>query len=82
MSVDWADLNPRFGNISTRLAAIEEQLALVSEKLGIPYERPGEGAPPEVVALVRQGKTIEALAAYRARTGASLEEARRAIAQL
>lgn len=40
------------------------------------------GIPQEIVDLVRAGKTLEALKAYRALNGASLDEAKAAIAKL
>ena len=46
-----ADLQRVFGTIKDRLRAIEEQLAVLSSQAGVPYERPGEEVPPEVVEL-------------------------------
>jgi hypothetical protein len=43
--------------------------------------QPG-GVPEEIVALVRAGKTMEAIKRYRALNGATLDEARSAISKL
>jgi hypothetical protein len=41
-----------------------------------------EGVPPEILELVRAGKTLQAIKRYRALNGATLDEARAAIAKL
>ena len=41
-----------------------------------------DGVPDEIVELVRAGKTLEAIKRYRALNGATLDEARAAIARL
>ncbi len=41
-----------------------------------------EGVPPEILELVRAGKKLEAIKRYRALNGATLDEARAAIAKL
>ena len=57
--------------VTGRLAAIEAHLAVVSQALGIPYAPPQSGGvPAEVVALVRAGRRLDAIKAYRAATGA------------
>ena len=53
-----ADLQRIFGRITERLRAIEEQLAVLSRQAGVPYEKPGDDVPPEVVELVRAGKQM------------------------
>jgi ribosomal protein L7/L12 len=62
--------------------AIEAQLALISEKLGLPYDKPGDGVPGEVVELARAGKRLEAVKLYRTLTGAGLIEAQDVVAKL
>jgi hypothetical protein len=74
------DLNRRFGKISERLGAIEAQLALLSERAGVPYGKPLEEMPPEVIQLVQAGKQLEAIKLYRELSGASMDVAREAIA--
>lgn len=61
--------------IFKRLNAIETQLAALSEHAGVPYDRPGAGAPPEVVELAVAGDRMGAIRKYRELTGAGLEEA-------
>jgi len=70
------DLQRIFQRINDRMRAIEEQLAVLSEKAGVPYSPPGEGAPPEVVALARAGDTLGAIKKYRELTNADFETAR------
>ena len=58
----------------TQLAAVQRKLDLVMDHLGI--------APPEqaeVVHHLENGRTIEAVRAYRKHTGASLLEAKQAV---
>ena len=50
-------------------------LAALSEHAGVPYDRPGAGAPPEVVELAVAGDRMGAIRKYRELTGAGLEEA-------
>jgi ribosomal protein L7/L12 len=77
-----ADLQRIFGTIKERLRAIEAQLELLSEQAGVPYERPGEEVPPEVVELAVAGKSLEAIKRYRELTNAEFEEARAVVAGL
>ena len=74
------DLNRRFGKISQRLEAIETQLAVLSERAGVPYGKPLDEIPPEVVQLVQAGKQLEAIKLYREMSGVSIDVARDAIA--
>ena len=77
------DLDRRLAAVTGRLAAIEAHLAVVSQALGIPYAPPQSGGvPAEVVALVRAGRRLDAIKAYRAATGAGMDEASRAIDQI
>jgi ribosomal protein L7/L12 len=78
----WSDVEPKFTAISNRLAAIEQQLARLSELAGVPYTPPADDVPPSVVALVRAGKTMEAIKEYRAITGAGIDEARQAVSKV
>jgi ribosomal protein L7/L12 len=71
-----ADLQRIFGRITDRLRAIESQLAVLSAHAGVPYDQPGEDAPPEVVELARQGKQLEAIKRYRELTNADFDTAR------
>ena len=62
--------------VERRLAAIERKVDAAMAHLGIADEEP---TYPEVEALVRQGRQIQAVKAYRERTGAGLAEAKRAV---
>jgi ribosomal protein L7/L12 len=76
---DSETLRQVFGQVSERLAAVESQVAILSEHAVVPYARPGEGVPQEIVDLVHQGNKIEAIRQYRLLTGVSLEDARNAV---
>lgn len=77
------DLDRRLSAVNARLAAIEAHLAVLSHAVGVPYTAPATSEiPPHVVALARAGKKLDAIKAYRAATGAGLDEAQRAVEQL
>jgi ribosomal protein L7/L12 len=76
---DSQTLRHIFGQVGERLAAIEAQLAILSEKAGVPYERPSEGVPQEIVDLVHAGNKLEAIRQYRILTGASLADAQKVV---
>lgn len=59
---------------ATTLAAIQRKLDLVLDHLGI-----AEPVAPDVVRHLENGRTIEAVRAYRKQTGASLVEAKQAV---
>ncbi|MET8149753.1 hypothetical protein ACIBSW_29305 [Actinoplanes sp. NPDC049668] len=61
---------------ASRLAAIETKLDAVVAHLGITVR---ERELPEVLRLIREGKRIEAVRAYRNETGSSLLEAKNAV---
>jgi ribosomal protein L7/L12 len=77
--LEWSELSPLFAQIGSRLESLEAQVALLSEKVGIGYMPVAQPVPPEIVALARSGKMIQAMQQYRALTGASMEEARTAV---
>jgi ribosomal protein L7/L12 len=62
-----------------RLALIERKLDAVLDHLGIEVPEPHL---QQVEALLRRGKTIEAIKAYRVATGAGLREAKEAVDRL
>jgi ribosomal protein L7/L12 len=62
-----------------RLALIERKLDAVLDHLGVEVPEPHL---QEVEALLRRGKTIEAIKAYREATGAGLREAKEAVDRL
>ncbi len=77
--MQWSELSPLFAQIGARLESLEAQVALLSEKADIGYMPAARPVPPEIVALARSGKLLEAMRQYRALTGASMEEARTAV---
>jgi ribosomal protein L7/L12 len=79
--VRWEALAPRLQALTERLDHIERHLADVARKEGYHYAPFDSGLPAEVVELARAGKTLEAVKRYRAVTGASLDQARDAVAK-
>ncbi|HEY6470985.1 MAG TPA: hypothetical protein VI434_14590 [Candidatus Dormibacteraeota bacterium] len=77
--MEWSELSPLFAQIGARLESLEAQVALLSEKVGVGYMPVAQPVPPEIVALARSGKMLQAIQQYRALTGASLDEARTAV---
>ncbi|MGW4023766.1 hypothetical protein [Streptomyces sp. NPDC005009] len=62
-----------------RAARVERRLDAVMRHLGLHEEIPGRD---EILALVREGKKIQAIKLYRENTGADLVEAKRAVDRL
>ncbi|MEV6449165.1 hypothetical protein [Amycolatopsis sp. NPDC051716] len=71
--------NRKLGRVDRRLARVERKLDAIADRLGVSTEEPELA---EVSALLRQGKKIQAIKAYRDRTGADLKEARDAVERL
>jgi ribosomal protein L7/L12 len=69
----------RLGRVDRRLARVERKLDAIADRLGVSVVEPELAA---VAALVRQGKKIQAIKAYRESTGADLREARDAVERL
>jgi ribosomal protein L7/L12 len=69
----------RLGRVDRRLARVERKLDAIADRLGVAVKEP---VPAEVTALLREGKKIQAIKAYRDRTGADLKEARDAVERL
>ncbi|WP_103340711.1 hypothetical protein [Amycolatopsis sp. CA-126428] len=69
----------KLGRVDRRLARVERKLDAIADRLGVSTEEPELA---EVSALLRQGKKIQAIKAYRERTGADLKEARDAVERL
>ena len=63
------------------LARIERKLDLLLEERGLEYD-PLQGLPIAIPALIRQGKVIEAIKAYREATGVGLKQAKDAIDEI
>jgi ribosomal protein L7/L12 len=65
--------------LTRRLERMERKLDAIVVQLGVTVEEPGLA---EVTALLREGKKIQAIKAYRENTGADLKEARDAVERL
>ncbi len=62
-------------HLRERIDAIENQLAILSERAGVPYHRPGDNVPPQVRALVAEGKRLQAINELR-KSGMPFDEAK------
>ncbi|RSM41219.1 hypothetical protein DMA12_24760 [Amycolatopsis balhimycina DSM 5908] len=69
----------RLTRVDRRLARVERKLDAIADRLGVAVVEPELA---EVTALLRQGKKIQAIKAYRESTGAGLAEARDAVERL
>ncbi|MEW2412597.1 hypothetical protein AB0953_02535 [Streptomyces sp. NPDC046866] len=67
----------RMRALEHRAERAERRLGLLLDHLGV--EEPEPAGLDEVRALLRDGRTIEAIKAYRGLTGAGLAEAKRAV---
>ncbi len=67
------------GDVDWQIARLERKVDLILTHLGIGHD---DHVPGEVVALVREGRTEDAVEEYRLRTGSRLAAARREIAYL
>jgi uncharacterized protein YhaN len=72
----FAALEGKLARTDRRIAHVEHQLDLILDRLSIREDPPHL---PEVIALVREGKKIQAIKAYREATGAGLKEAKDAV---
>jgi ribosomal protein L7/L12 len=66
-----------------KVGKLERQVAFLLEHLGLEYrEEPNAGVSPEVLDLVRRGKTVKAIQQFRRETGLGLKEAKEFIESL
>jgi len=79
--VDWTSLVPRLEALVERLDHIEDYLTELGRLSGHSYGRYTSGIPAEVAGLARAGKTMQAIQLYRQLTGASLDQAKAAVAK-
>jgi ribosomal protein L7/L12 len=79
VAVSAANSRRETDRLQVRLALIERKLDAVLDHLGIEVSEPHL---KQVEALLRRGKTIEAIKAYREATGAGLREAKEAVDRL
>jgi ribosomal protein L7/L12 len=63
-----------------RLARLESQVNYLLRYLGVDADAAADDAiPPQVAALIQQGKLIQAIKVYRRMTGLGLKEAKDAV---
>ncbi|MFB8174947.1 ribosomal protein L7/L12 [Streptomyces sp. NPDC055966] len=74
-----AAVQSRLSGMDKRLVRIERRLALVADRLGLEESDEERAQRDRVEALVREGKQVAAIKAYREMTGAGLKEAKDAV---
>ncbi|MCX4576369.1 ribosomal protein L7/L12 [Streptomyces sp. NBC_01571] len=75
----YAGMDGRLGRTDRRIARVERKLDLILDHLGIQQAEP---ELEQVVALVRDGRKIQAIKAYREFTGVGLKEAKDAVERM
>ena len=63
-------------DVHRRLVRLERKLDLVLAHLGVDWDAYAREEDSEMIALLAQGKKIDAIKVYRAKTGASLGDAK------
>ena len=70
----------RFAALQAQVDRVERAVAFLLRQLNMEYiDEPSAGLPENVQELVRDGKIMEAIQAYRDATGANLAEAKSAV---
>ncbi|MCX3061312.1 ribosomal protein L7/L12 [Streptomyces beihaiensis] len=77
----WS-IQSRLSGMDRRLVRMERQLTLLADRLGLEESAEQRAQREEVEALVREGKQIAAIKAYREMTGAGLKEAKDAVERM
>ncbi len=81
-----SELSARLDRLAQAIARLERKTDFTLKQLNLVYvDYPEDSVPPqlsEVAALLKQGKRLQAIAAYRRQTGASLEVAKTAVENL
>jgi ribosomal protein L7/L12 len=75
----WGTSDRKITRIERRLGLMERKIDAMLEHLGIPFTEPGF---EEVDTYLRAGKKLQAIKAYRDRTGAGLAEAKEAVERM
>jgi ribosomal protein L7/L12 len=66
-----------------QVGKLERQIAFLLDHLGLEYhEEPNVDVSPEILELVRRGKTVKAIQQFRRETGFGLKEAKEFIESL
>jgi ribosomal protein L7/L12 len=80
------ELNERFSRVAQAIARLERKTDFILKELKLEYiDQPDSGIPPqlaEVYALLKQGKKLQAIQAYRKLTNASYDQAKEAVENL
>ncbi|WP_369234476.1 ribosomal protein L7/L12 [Streptomyces sp. R21] len=79
MLLGIGSIESRIKRTDLRVARVEQKLDLVLDHLGL---REAEPRMDEIDALLRDGKKIQAIKAYREITGAGLKEAKDAVERM
>jgi ribosomal protein L7/L12 len=79
MIASFAGLESKLGRTDRRIARVEHKVDLILDHLGLHQDDPHL---PQVAALLRDGKKIQAIKAYREATGADLREAKEAVERM
>jgi len=80
--VTWDALEPRLAALVARLDHIEDYLTNLGRLTGHSYGRYTSGVSVVVMELAMAGKTLAAIKQYRDETGASLDQAKAAVARV
>lgn len=75
-------LQARLSRLAEDIGRLERKTDFILKALKLDYQDEPDNSMPEVSALLKAGKRIEAIKAYRQRTGASAEEAALAVDKL
>ena len=79
MDFGWGTSDRKIARIEQRLGLMERKIDAILDNLGIPFTEPGFA---EVEQFLRAGKKLQAIKAYRERTGAGLAEAKEAVERM
>jgi ribosomal protein L7/L12 len=83
MSMSGPYLGSEVMELKQQVGKLERQVAFLLDHLGLEYhEEPNAGVSPEILDLVRRGKTMEAINQFRQETGLGLGEAKKFIDSL
>jgi ribosomal protein L7/L12 len=70
-------------DLRNRIIRLEGQVAFLYERLGMTFVREKQLTnAPKIVAALQQGNLLEVIKVYREITGASMEEAKKAVKQI
>lgn len=80
------EVNEHFSRVAQAIARLERKTDFILKQLKLEYiDQPDDSIPPElaeVAALLKQGKKLQAIAAYRKLTNADLQTANAAVEKL